>query len=82
MQPTAVLASNVEIGAGSYIGPVSVISINSKIGAHVIVDMHVSIGRDPVLKDFCAVVPGARISGCVSEHAIYRDRPKRAPTVT
>jgi sugar O-acyltransferase (sialic acid O-acetyltransferase NeuD family) len=64
VHPTTVLASNVEIGAGSYIGPVSVISVNTKIGAHVVVDMHVSIGHDAVLNDFCAVFPGARISGC------------------
>jgi sugar O-acyltransferase (sialic acid O-acetyltransferase NeuD family) len=72
VHPTAVLASNVEIGAGSYIGPVSVISVNTKIGAHVIVDMHVSIGHDAVLKDFCAVFPGARISGCccLGEYAL------------
>ncbi len=72
VHPTAVLASNVEIGAGSYIGPVSVISVNTRIGAHVIIDMHVSIGHDAVLKDFCAVFPGARISGCccLGEYAL------------
>jgi sugar O-acyltransferase (sialic acid O-acetyltransferase NeuD family) len=72
VHPTAVLASNVEIGAGSYLGPISVISVNTKIGAHVIVDMHVSIGHDAVLKDFCAVFPGARISGCcrLGEYAL------------
>lgn len=64
MHPTAIVASNVEIGAGSYIGPVSVTSVNTRIGAHVIVDMHVSIGHDAVLSDFCSVYPGARISGC------------------
>jgi sugar O-acyltransferase (sialic acid O-acetyltransferase NeuD family) len=63
VHPTAVLASNVEIGAGSYIGPAAVISFNTKIGAHVVIDMHVSIGHDAVLNDFCAVFPGARISG-------------------
>jgi len=63
VHPTAIVASTVEIGAGSYIGPASVISVNAKIGAHVIIDMHVSIGHDAVLKDFCAIFPGARISG-------------------
>jgi hypothetical protein len=46
VHPTAILASTVEIGAGSYIGPASVISVNAKIGAHVIIDMHVSVGHD------------------------------------
>jgi len=72
VHPTAVLARNVEIGAGTYIGPVAVISVNTKIGAHVVVDMHVSIGHDAVLNDFCAVFPGARISGCccLGEYAL------------
>jgi sugar O-acyltransferase (sialic acid O-acetyltransferase NeuD family) len=64
VHPTAILSNNVEVGAGSYIGPLSVTSVNAKIGAHAIVDMHVSIGHDAVLRDFCAVYPGARISGC------------------
>lgn len=64
IHPTAIVAGNVEVGAGSYIGPLSVTSVNTKIGAHAIIDMHVSIGHDAVLKDFCAVYPGARISGC------------------
>ncbi len=63
IHPTAILSSNVEVGAGSYIGPLSVTAANTKIGAHAIVDMHVSIGHDAVLKDFCSVYPGARISG-------------------
>jgi sugar O-acyltransferase (sialic acid O-acetyltransferase NeuD family) len=63
IHPTAILSSNVEVGAGSYIGPLSVISVNTEIGAHAIVDMHVSIGHDADLKDFCSVYPGARISG-------------------
>jgi sugar O-acyltransferase (sialic acid O-acetyltransferase NeuD family) len=72
VHPSAILASTVEIGAGSYIGPASVISVDTKIGAHVIIDMHVSIGHDAVLKDFCAVFPGARISGCccLGEYAL------------
>ena len=72
VHPSAILASTVEIGAGSYIGPASVISVDTKIGAHVIIDMHVSIGHDAILKDFCAVFPGARISGrcCLGEHAL------------
>lgn len=72
LHPTAVLAGNVEIGPGSYVGPLAVISVNAKIGAHVIIETHVSIGNDAVLKDFCAVFPGARISGCchLGEYAL------------
>jgi sugar O-acyltransferase (sialic acid O-acetyltransferase NeuD family) len=72
IHPAAILSSNVEVGAGSYVGPLSVTSVNTKIGAHAIVDMHVSIGHDAILKDFCSVYPGARISGrcCVGRYAV------------
>jgi acetyltransferase-like isoleucine patch superfamily enzyme len=38
----------------------------------VIIDMHVSVGHDAVVKDFCAVFPGARVTGrCrVGEYAL------------
>lgn len=72
IHPMAFLASGVEIRDGSYIGPMAVISVNTKIGAHTFIDMHVSIGHDAVLHDFCVVYPGARISGCcrVGEYAL------------
>lgn len=61
--PSAIRAANAEIGPGTYIGPASVISVNVKIGVHAIIDMHVSVGHDSLLSDFCAVFPGARVSG-------------------
>lgn len=72
IHPTAIVDSTVEIAPGSCIGPASVISFNTKIGAHVLVDMHVSIGHDAILMDFCEVFPGARISGncCLGQHVM------------
>lgn len=72
VHPSAIVASTAEIGPGSYIGPAAVVSFNAKIGAHVIIDMHVSVGHDAVVKDFCAVFPGARVTGrCrVGEYAL------------
>jgi sugar O-acyltransferase (sialic acid O-acetyltransferase NeuD family) len=72
VHPSAVLASSAEIGPGTYVGPAAVISFNAKIGAHVIIDVHVSVGHDAVVKDFSAVFPGARITGrCrLGEHSM------------
>ena len=63
VHPSAILASNAVIGEGTYIGPAAVVSSNAKIGAHVIIDMQVSVGHDAVVQDFCAVFPGARVTG-------------------
>jgi sugar O-acyltransferase (sialic acid O-acetyltransferase NeuD family) len=64
IHPTAVLARPVEIGRGSYIGPAAVVSVNAKLGAYSFIDMHASVGHDAVIQDFCAVFPGARVTGC------------------
>lgn len=63
IHPSAVLATSVEIGVGSYIGPGAVISVNAKLGTHSVIDMHASIGHDACIGDFCTVFPGARITG-------------------
>jgi phosphopantetheinyl transferase (holo-ACP synthase) len=36
---------------------------NARIGKHVIVNMHVSVGHDVVLGDYCNLSPGSRLSG-------------------
>jgi sugar O-acyltransferase (sialic acid O-acetyltransferase NeuD family) len=72
VHPTAIVHKSVKIGVGSFIGPASVVSINAKIGNHVLIDLHVSVGHDAVIKDFCGVFPGARVTGlcCVEEYAL------------
>jgi len=64
IHPTAILATSAEIAHGSYVGPAAVVSAHAKLGAYSILDMHASVGHDAVLCDFCAVFPGARITGC------------------
>jgi len=61
--PSAIVANSVQLGPGSYVGAGSVISVNVKIGAHVIVNMCASVGHDAIIEDFSQVSPGARISG-------------------
>jgi sugar O-acyltransferase (sialic acid O-acetyltransferase NeuD family) len=63
VHPSAILDPTTEIGGGSFIGPLVVISWNTRIGAHVVVDAHVSIGHNAVLMDFSEVFAGARING-------------------
>jgi len=63
VHPSAILARSAKIGAGTYVGPAAVICSNATIGAHVIIDIQVSVGHDAIVEDFCAVFPGARITG-------------------
>jgi len=63
VHPSAILDRTAEIGGGSFVGPLVVVSWKARIGAHVVVDAHVSIGHNAVLMDFCEVFAGARING-------------------
>jgi sugar O-acyltransferase (sialic acid O-acetyltransferase NeuD family) len=63
VHPSAILDCSVEVSGGSFIGPLVVISWNTRIGSHVVIDAHVSIGHNAVLMDFCEVFAGARING-------------------
>lgn len=63
VHPSVIRARHVEIGAGTYVAPGSIISPNATIGRHVIVNQRVSIGHDAVLEDFSQVCPGAQING-------------------
>ncbi|QDV26140.1 LbetaH domain-containing protein [Aureliella helgolandensis] len=63
VHPTAVVAPSARLGQGAFIGPLAVISSNAMIGDHSIIHIHASVGHDVVIGEFCAVLPGARISG-------------------
>lgn len=63
VHPSAIVAGGAELGIGSYLGPGTVICPGTKLGKHVIVNTHVSIGHDSTLEDFVQVCPGARVSG-------------------
>ncbi|MDB4545391.1 acyltransferase, partial [bacterium] len=40
-------------------------SANARIGNHSIIHIHSSIGHDSQIGEYCAILPGARISGDV-----------------
>ena len=60
---SADIAPSARIGAGCFVGPQAVVSVNAEIGDFSIIHMHSSIGHDSVLGKHCAILPGARISG-------------------
>jgi sugar O-acyltransferase (sialic acid O-acetyltransferase NeuD family) len=63
VHPSVIIASDAEIGPGSYLAPGSVVCPGARVGRHVIVNTHVSIGHDSVLEDFVQLCPGTRVSG-------------------
>ncbi|KGN41403.1 acetyltransferase [Knoellia aerolata] len=66
IHPSAVIGSDPSIGPGSVICAGAVVSTNVKLGRHVHLNPHVTIGHDAVLADFVSVNPGAVVSGEVT----------------
>ncbi len=66
IHPTAYIAPSATIGNGVFVAPQAVISVNANVEDHSIIHIHSSVGHDCQIGKFCAVLPGARISGNVT----------------
>lgn len=72
VHPSVVRAKDVAIGDGTYVGALSVLSPNARIGRHVLINQRVAIGHDAVLEDFSQACPGAQINGsCKLERGAF-----------
>jgi sugar O-acyltransferase (sialic acid O-acetyltransferase NeuD family) len=63
IHPSVIIARNVSIGIGSYIGAGSILCPNVTIGKHVIINVRAAIGHDSILDNFSQINPGAQING-------------------
>ena len=66
VHPSAVCGSDVDVGIGTVICPMAVITTNVRVGAHVHLNLTTTVGHDTVIGDFVTVNPGATISGDVT----------------
>lgn len=66
IDPSSVVADDVSIGAGTYVGVLANISPTAIIGRHAIVHNQSSVGHDVVMADFSQVAPGGRVLGHVN----------------
>lgn len=72
VDPTALVAPDVPVGAGSYVAAGVVISRGSRLGEFVIVNFQATVGHDCRLDDYAQLCPGARLSGgCVMEEGAF-----------
>ncbi|RCX19068.1 acetyltransferase EpsM [Fontibacillus phaseoli] len=65
IHPTAVISSNVVIGAGSVVMPNVVINTDTTIGEHTILNTACTIDHECVLEDFVHISPGVNLAGNV-----------------
>lgn len=65
IDPSVLVSKRVEIGEGSIICAGTIITVNIKIGNHVIVNLDCTIGHDDVIEDFVTIYPSVNVSGKV-----------------
>lgn len=72
IHPSSLIFDNVQIGYGSFIGAMSILTTNIKIGNHSILNRSNHIGHDTIIGDFFSGMPGAIVSGnCEIGNKIY-----------
>jgi sugar O-acyltransferase (sialic acid O-acetyltransferase NeuD family) len=65
IHPSAVVASGVQVGAGSVVMAGSVVNPSSSIGIHCILNTRASLDHDGSLGDYASIAPGCTVGGCV-----------------
>lgn len=66
IDPSALVAEDVKMGEGVYLGAGCIVAPNVRMGAFAILNFHTSIGHNSILGAFSQVSPGGRISGNVT----------------
>ena len=63
LDPTAIFASSVTFGAGTYVNASATIGACGQIGAHVVLNRSASLGHHTLIEDFVSIGPGAILAG-------------------
>lgn len=63
VDPTVQMSNRVEIGEGSMICAGNIITVDIKIGKHVIMNLDCTVGHDAVIGDFVTLYPSVNLSG-------------------
>lgn len=63
IDPSVEISDLVEIGEGTIICAHTIVTVNIKIGRHVIINLDCTVGHDAVLNDFVTLYPSVNVSG-------------------
>jgi len=63
VDPTAILASSVTLGVGTYVNASATIGAQGRIGAQVVINRSASVGHHSEIEDFVSIGPGAILAG-------------------
>lgn len=63
IDPSVNMSESVDVGNGTIICAGTIITVNEKIGDHVIINLDCTIGHDDVIDDFVTLYPSVNVSG-------------------
>lgn len=63
IDPSVIMSRRVEIGEGAIICAGTIMTVDVRIGSHVIINMDCTIGHDAVLEDCVTLYPSVNVSG-------------------
>jgi sugar O-acyltransferase (sialic acid O-acetyltransferase NeuD family) len=63
IHPSVIISDFIGLGTDVIICAGSIVSVNSSIKDHVIINLKCTIGHDAVLENYCSIMPGVSISG-------------------
>lgn len=66
IHPSVICSDRIEIGEGTIICAGNILTVNIKIGKHVIINLDCMIGHDVILGDYTTVLNSANVSGAVN----------------
>lgn len=65
IDPSVIKSEKVEIGEGTIICAGTILTVDLKIGNHVIINLDCTIGHDDIIEDFVTIYPSVNVSGNV-----------------
>lgn len=65
IDPSVLISKRVEVGEGTIICANSILTVDIKIGEHVIINLDCTIGHDDIIDDFVTLYPSVNVSGNV-----------------
>ena len=65
IHPAAVISDYARLGQGIVILPGTIVTVDVKLGNHVIINKLCSIGHETIIKNYCTLAPGVKVGGNV-----------------
>ena len=63
IHPSVIMSEFIELGEGVIICAGTILTVNIKIGNHVVINLNCTIGHDTIIEDYCSMMPTVKING-------------------